>query len=101
MEAQINIYNSDQECKPAFGASEEASAEGDVTDNMICAGWKEGGVDACNGDSGGPLVCVEDGKPVVTGIVSWGFKCGIPNFPSLYTDVDGWLYVCVAMRRPR
>jgi len=88
MEAQINIYNSTEECQPVFSSSDEASENGQVTDNMICAGWKEGGVDACSGDTGGPLVCVEDGKPVVTGIVSWGFKCGIPNFPSLYTDVS-------------
>ena len=37
---------------------------------MMCFGGTE--TDSCQGDSGGPLVCVENGSPVLRGIVSFG-----------------------------
>merc|ERR1712012_810155 len=42
------------------------------TDNMICAGYEQGGKDSCQGDSGGPFICLENDKPVITGVVSFG-----------------------------
>ncbi|EDV37201.1 uncharacterized protein Dana_GF13335 [Drosophila ananassae] len=54
-----------------------------VTEEMICAGYLEGGKDTCNGDSGGPLVV--DG--VLVGVVSWGVGCGREGFPGVYTSV--------------
>ncbi|XP_056130474.1 trypsin-like [Lampris incognitus] len=57
---------------------------GNITANMICAGYRTGGKDACKGDSGGPLVC----EGHVYGIVSWGNGCGDAKFPGVYTAVS-------------
>ncbi|XP_028901906.2 seminase [Zeugodacus cucurbitae] len=50
--------------------------------STFCAGIP-GSKDSCSGDSGGPAI--HDGR--VCGIVSFGFGCGRPNFPGVYTSV--------------
>ncbi|XP_077574798.1 trypsin [Stigmatopora nigra] len=62
------------------------SFNGNITENMICAGYSGGGKDACQGDSGGPLVC--DG--LIHGLVSWGNGCGDAQFPGVYTAVSNY-----------
>ncbi|XP_061434619.1 trypsin-2-like [Lethenteron reissneri] len=68
----------------------ESGYPGDITDNMVCLGYMEGGKDSCQGDSGGPVVC--NGQ--LQGIVSWGRGCAEPNYPGVYTKVcnyNAWI----------
>ena len=62
-----------------------------ITDNMICAGFEEGGKDSCQGDSGGPFVCMEGQTPVITGVVSFGWFCALPGIPGVYARVTPYL----------
>ncbi|KAG5194903.1 hypothetical protein JEQ12_012192 [Ovis aries] len=54
-----------------------------IEDDMLCAGSKR--QDSCKGDSGGPLVCLWKCSWVQVGVVSWGHKCALPDFPGVYT----------------
>ncbi|XP_077292357.1 trypsin-2-like [Arctopsyche grandis] len=55
-----------------------------VTYQMICAGFRDGGRDACVLDSGGPLVW--NGR--LQGLVSWGYGCARTLRPGVYTDLS-------------
>eukprot|EP00057_Strongylocentrotus_purpuratus_P011949 XP_011666423.1 PREDICTED: serine protease 52-like [Strongylocentrotus purpuratus] len=89
-EANVPIYN--------WTKCDRSLAGDDIfTDNMICAGYEKGGVDACKGDSGGPLVAYPSSNTdqyYQIGVVSWGNGCGEPNSPGVYTRVtryEDWI----------
>ncbi|XP_070535297.1 serine protease 30-like [Ptychodera flava] len=78
-EASVPLIDTN-DCKPYF-------SPGEITSNMVCAGYDEGGVDACQGDSGGPLVSESDGTWTLVGVTSWGAGCGSPQSPGVYVNV--------------
>jgi trypsin len=67
------------------------SYPGQITPQMVCAGVPQGGIDSCQGDSGGPQFVQVGGKPVVMGVVSWGYGCASPNKFGVYARVNSML----------
>ena len=61
-----------------------------INDRIICAGFRDGGRDACHGDSGGPLLTKIDDQWSVIGVVSTGIGCARPFLPGLYSRVSSY-----------
>jgi len=85
MEVSVPIVSNTQ-CNRSYGI---------ITDNMLCAGYENGGKDSCQGDSGGPLV-IQDSQGVwqLAGVVSFGYGCARADFYGVYTRVsryENWI----------
>lgn len=78
---------SNEICNDAFNAYEFAGYNDEITNRMFCAGYKEGGKDACVGDSGGPLIIWNNNEWELAGVVSWGEGCAEPDLYGVYSRV--------------
>ncbi|XP_068601458.1 mannan-binding lectin serine protease 1 [Brachionichthys hirsutus] len=83
---------SQDECQASYASR---SISYNITDNMFCAGFFEGGRDTCLGDSGGAFV-MEGGvsqRWAVFGLVSWGGPedCGSQRVYGVYTRVSKYV----------
>lgn len=66
--------------------SEKIYALGGFPIGQICAGYEEGGPDACLLDTGSPLAV--SGR--IVGFVSWAYGCGASGYYGIYTEVAAY-----------
>lgn len=79
----LKMYDHDR-CKEKY-----AEKKAIITANQLCAGG-EYAKDSCHGDSGGPLMKLQK-VWFLEGIVSYGNRCGLEDWPGVYTNVPGYM----------
>uniref|UniRef100_A0A663EX95 Peptidase S1 domain-containing protein n=1 Tax=Aquila chrysaetos chrysaetos TaxID=223781 RepID=A0A663EX95_AQUCH len=84
---QVSLFTDSAEAPVLSNQKCQEAYPGQITSNMICVRFLDGGKDSCQGDSGGPAVCI--GKP--QGIVSQGTECALKGHLSVYTKCKAWI----------
>ncbi|XP_049530778.1 CLIP domain-containing serine protease B9-like [Anopheles darlingi] len=79
----IKVYDHDR-CREKY-----ATQKAVITTNQICAGG-EFAKDSCHGDSGGPLMKLQR-VWYLEGVVSYGNRCGLEDWPGIYTHVPAFM----------
>ncbi|KAI9295890.1 trypsin-like serine protease [Neoconidiobolus thromboides FSU 785] len=94
MQVNLPLVNN-QQCNEIFNNNKIKIDK----NSQFCAGDLKG-KDACEGDSGGPILLDNFNVPVITGIVSYGIKCGSTIYPGVYTKVNHFLsYIAEVVKK--
>lgn len=83
--------------------NQPASYDGSITERMMCAGTRDGGIDSCQGDSGGPLTDGAGPGASLVGVVSWGEGCARRLKYGVYTRMSAvapWVQSFLATQAP-
>lgn len=81
------------ECRKKF----EPFRNIEINEQKYCARDLNNKIDACQGDSGGPLTAQEfisgelPSRYYLVGVVSFGYRCAVPDFPGVYTRVTEYV----------
>ena len=69
----------------------QVSYAGAIKSGMFCAGFVQGGRDACQGDSGGSIFAwLPNGSVRQVGVVSWGHGCAQAHKFGVYTKLPAY-----------
>ncbi|XP_076343524.1 clotting factor G beta subunit-like isoform X2 [Tachypleus tridentatus] len=91
-ELELPVVTNEQ-CNKSYQTLPFSNLNQGITNDMICAGYQEGGKDSCQGDSGGPLMYHDPttGRVKLIGVVSFGYGCARPNIPGVYTRLSSYV----------
>lgn len=79
----IKVYDQER-CRTKF-----ATKKAEITPKQLCAGG-DFAKDSCHGDSGGPLMKLQK-VWTLEGVVSYGNRCGLDDWPGVYTRVQAYM----------